>query len=145
MSLVVAASGSEATQIRARWVSDRAGRRTQRLLAWREENAEYQVRAVFHDESPRNPSLEELLALLERRTGRQGGRTTLADGTAAIWLPGTAEDGTDTQLDMAWDCDLVDAAASRFALNVRLPALRQGDRQQFLDRLAARLYCSAAN
>ena len=141
MSLAVAAPEREASQVRASWIVDRAGRQSQRLLAWREADSEYQVRAVFHDEARRDPSLEGLLELLQRRTGRQGGRTTLADGTAAIWLLGSAEEGADTQLDMAWDCMPGTTAASRFALNARLPMLRQEDPQGLLDRLSSRIRC----
>jgi spermidine synthase len=141
MSLAVAASGTEAAQVRASWIVDRAGRQSQRLLAWREEDTEYQVRAVFHDEARRDPSLEGLLEMLQRRTGRQGGRATLADGTAAIWLLGPTEDGTDTQLDMAWDCIPRNTDASRFALNARLPMLRHEDSQGLLERLGSRIRC----
>jgi spermidine synthase len=145
MSLAVAASGNEATQVRASWVVDRAGRQSQRLLTWREEETDYRVRAVFHDESPRVPSLEELLELLQQRTGRQGGRTALADGTAAIWLLGTADDSADAQLDMAWDCAPGTAAASRHALTARLPVSRQDDRQGLAERISSRIRCVPTN
>ena len=153
MTLGIASQNAPLDDVRARWVVDQPGTQTkgatgprsQRLLEWREGDADYRLRAVFLDEVVRRQSLEELLTFLKQRTGRQGGRITLTDGTPAIWLIGADQDGADLQLDMAWDCSAGDTVASRFALNVRLPTLDRGDRHSSRDSIANRISCTPAD
>jgi len=153
MALDIASHDIPPNAVRANWVVDQPGAQmkgisgpsSQRLLEWREGDTDYRLRAVFLDEVVRRQSLEELLTFLAQRTGRQGGRITLTDGTPAIWLIGSDGDTTSLQLDMAWDCTARDTTASRFALTARLPVLRQDDRQRLPERLSSRIRCATAN
>ena len=149
MSLALSNEVAPPDEVHARWIIERPGSQSprvpgpasQRLLDWREGDIDYQVRAVFLDELPRNLDLQEQLELLTRTTGRQGGELSLADGTPAIWLIGTAADTGKLELDIAWDCE--DTLVSRFALNAQLPNSEQGDRHQaLLDRVANRINCT---
>ena len=151
MSLEVAGRGDGPVGFQADWIIERraVGARvsdpaSQRLLSWREGQAEFQIRAVFLDEAKPLRDLDELLGLLSDRTGRQGGRLTLADGTAAIWLIDTVNASLTMELDLAWDCKVPGGMSSRYAMNVRLPATGQEGWRQSLENVAGRIRCAVA-
>ncbi|MDH3400930.1 MAG: fused MFS/spermidine synthase [Chromatiales bacterium] len=150
--LELVGQGDGPSGFRADWIIDRPrvvgvevpGPASQRLLTWREGEAEFQIRAVFLDEAKPGQDLDALLALLRDRTGRQGGRIRLADGTAAIWLVDIGNGSSPMELDLAWDCEVPAGMSSRYAMNLRLPGTDQGGWRQALENVAGRIRCAAA-
>ena len=151
MSLKIASKENAFKQVSARWMIDRprvqvngmsmAGLGSERLLAWLEGNAQFQIRAVLLSAETPEPSLQDLLTQLTQNTGRQGGEVTLADSTGAIWLINAPGGRSSLQLDIAWDCPTQDSGFSRYALHAALPDPGPDARQDVLTRLVSRISC----
>jgi spermidine synthase len=154
MSLRIAGAAEDPVQIGARWLIDRRkvqvaggftdGLGSERLLSWTEGDSRYQVRAVLIADAAQAPSLDDLLQQLMRSTGRQGGKTTLADGKDAIWLSSAAAGGPKLQLDVAWDCAGDGAGFSRYGLQATLVEPGSDAPAALVSRLVRRFSCDSA-
>jgi hypothetical protein len=151
MSISIAGSGTPPGQVSANWMIDRpsvqvngmtvAGLGSERLLAWVEGPARFQIRAVLLADESAGPSLPDLLAQLIQSTGRQGGSIKLADDTDAIWLTDAAGEYAPLQLDIAWDCPGQGSEFSRYALQAVLPDPGHDARSDALAHLVGRISC----